>query len=164
MIKLESVGPVLYRQERVGKKGKLFDILKFRSMRNDAEAGGPQWANKKDTRVTGVGKWIRRLHLDEIPQMWNVLKGDMSLVGPRPERPFFVEQLTQEIPLYKRRLNVRPGVTGWAQVKHKYDESIEDVRKKVQYDLFYIENMSLRMDFKIVLSTISHILLGRGHT
>jgi exopolysaccharide biosynthesis polyprenyl glycosylphosphotransferase len=164
LIKLESSGPVLYRQERVGKSGKLFNILKFRSMQQDAEAGGPQWADRQDPRVTRVGKWLRKLHLDEIPQMWNVLKGDMSLVGPRPERPVFVEQLTKEIPLYIRRMNVRPGITGWAQVKHKYDESIEDVRRKVQYDLFYIENMSLRMDLKIILSTISRVFLGRGHT
>jgi exopolysaccharide biosynthesis polyprenyl glycosylphosphotransferase len=164
IIRLESSGPVLYKQERVGKDGDIFKIYKFRSMRQDAEVDGPQWANKKDTRVTRVGKWLRKLHLDEIPQMWNVLKGDMSLVGPRPERPVFVEQLSKEIPMYPRRLKVRPGVTGWAQVKHKYDESIEDVRKKVQYDLFYIENMSLRMDFKIILSTVAHMLLGRGHT
>ena len=133
-------------------------------MRQDAEVDGPQWADKRDPRVTRAGKWLRKLHLDEIPQLWNILKGDMSVVGPRPERPVFVEQLSKEIPLYPRRLKVRPGLTGWAQVKHKYDESIEDVRKKVQYDLFYIENMSLRMDIKIILSTISHMLLGRGHT
>jgi len=164
IIRLESSGPVLYKQERVGKDGDIFKIYKFRSMRQDAEVDGPQWATKKDSRVTRVGKWLRKPHLDEIPQMWNVLKGDMSLVGPRPERPVFVEELSKEIPMYPRRLKVRPGVTGWAQVKHKYDESIEDVRKKVQYDLFYIENMSLRMDFKIILSTVAHMLLGRGHT
>ncbi|MBI5474570.1 MAG: sugar transferase [Ignavibacteriae bacterium] len=163
-IKSESKGPALYKQERVGRDGRLFKIYKFRSMRLDAEAAGPQWANKSDPRVTRVGYWLRKLHLDEIPQLWNILKGDMSVVGPRPERPVFVDQLSKEIPLYPRRLKVRPGLTGWAQVKHKYDESIEDVRKKVQYDLFYIENMSLRMDIKIILSTISHTLLGRGHT
>lgn len=164
LIKLDSPGPVLYKQERVGREGKLFKILKFRSMYQDAEKQGPQWANRKDPRVTRVGKILRKLHLDEIPQMWNVLKGDMSLVGPRPERPMFVEELSRQIPLYPRRLRVRPGITGWAQVKHKYDESVEDVKKKVQYDLFYIENMSLRMDFKIILSTITHMLLGKGHT
>lgn len=163
LIKLDSSGPVLYKQERVGRGGKIFKILKFRSMYQDAEKEGPQWANRKDPRVTRVGKVLRKLHLDEIPQMWNVLKGDMSLVGPRPERPMFVEELSREIPLYPRRLRVRPGITGWAQVKHKYDESVEDVRKKVQYDLFYIENMSLRMDFKIILSTIAHMLMGKGH-
>jgi lipopolysaccharide/colanic/teichoic acid biosynthesis glycosyltransferase len=124
---------------------------------------GPVWANKKDPRITRVGKIIRKLRIDEIPQLINVLDGKMSLVGPRPERPFFVEQLSQEIPLYKRRLKVRPGITGWAQVKHKYDESIEDVRKKVQYDLSYIENMSLRMDLKILLNTIAVVLKGEGH-
>jgi exopolysaccharide biosynthesis polyprenyl glycosylphosphotransferase len=163
MVKLESRGPVLYRQERVGREGKYFKIVKFRSMYQDAERTGPQWAGKRDPRVTKAGKILRQLHLDEFPQMWNVLKGEMSLVGPRPERPMFVEQLSREIPLYVRRLKVRPGVTGWAQVKHKYDENIEDVRKKVQYDLYYIENMSLRMDFKIILNTLSHMLLGKGH-
>lgn len=164
VIKAESAGPVLYKQERVGRDGEPFNIFKFRSMRTDAEKQGAQWAQKKDPRVTKVGYWLRRLHLDEFPQLWNVLRGNMSLVGPRPERPVFVEQLAKQIPLYKRRLKVRPGITGWAQVKHKYDESIEDVKKKVQYDLFYIENMSLRMDFKIMLSTVYHMLLGRGHS
>ena len=162
LVRAESSGPALYRQERVGKEGEPFDIIKFRSMRIDAERKGPQWAGKKDPRVTRVGKILRQLHLDEIPQMINVLKGDMSLIGPRPERPVFVRKLTDEIPLYGRRLRVRPGITGWAQVKHQYDENIDDVKKKVQYDLFYIENMSLRMDFKIALNTLYHILMGRG--
>jgi exopolysaccharide biosynthesis polyprenyl glycosylphosphotransferase len=162
-IRFESHGRILYRQERVGKDGVRFIMLKFRSMFEDAEKGGPRWADKRDPRVTRIGRFLRQLHIDEVPQFWNVLKGDMSLIGPRPERPVFVERLTREIPLYKRRLKVRPGITGWAQVKHKYDESVDDVRKKVQYDLFYIENMSLRMDFKIILSTLSHMLLGKGH-
>jgi exopolysaccharide biosynthesis polyprenyl glycosylphosphotransferase len=162
IVKLESPGQILYKQERVGKDGELFSIIKFRSMREDAEKAGPQWANKKDPRITRVGKWLRKLHLDEVPQFINVLNGHMSLVGPRPERPMFVESLSKEIPLYTRRLKVRPGITGWAQVKHQYDESIEDVRKKVQYDLYYIENMSLRMDMKILFSTASHMLLGKG--
>jgi len=162
VIKLDSPGPVLYRQERVGKDGVPFDIIKFRSMTKDAESEGPQWAGRQDPRITRFGRIIRQLHLDEIPQMINVLKGDMSLIGPRPERPVFVRQLSKEIPLYQRRLKVRPGITGWAQVKQKYDETIDDVKKKVQYDLFYIENMSLRMDFKILLNTAYHILLGRG--
>jgi exopolysaccharide biosynthesis polyprenyl glycosylphosphotransferase len=163
MIKLDSRGPVFYIQERVGKEEKLFHIVKFRSMDVDAEsASGPVWAFKKDPRITRVGKILRRMRLDEIPQLINVLDGDMSLVGPRPERPFFVEQLSKEIPLYKRRLKVRPGLTGWAQVKHKYDENVADVRIKVQYDLSYIENMSLRMDMKILLNTISVVLLGKG--
>jgi exopolysaccharide biosynthesis polyprenyl glycosylphosphotransferase len=162
IIRLESRGPALYKQERVGKDGARFNMIKFRSMRQDAEKGGPQWAHKKDPRVTRVGKWLRKLHIDEVPQMFNVLSGHMSLVGPRPERPMFVESLSKEIPLYTRRLKVRPGVTGWAQVKHQYDETIEDVKKKVQYDLYYIENMSLRMDMKILFSTASHMLLGKG--
>jgi exopolysaccharide biosynthesis polyprenyl glycosylphosphotransferase len=162
VIKLDSPGPVLYRQERVGKDGVPFDIVKFRSMGRDAESAGPQWAGRRDPRVTRFGRIIRQLHIDEIPQMFNVLKGDMSLIGPRPERPVFVQQLLKEIPLYQRRLKVRPGITGWAQVKQKYDETIDDVKKKVQYDLFYIENMSLRMDFKILLNTAYHMLMGRG--
>jgi exopolysaccharide biosynthesis polyprenyl glycosylphosphotransferase len=163
-IKLDSKGPIFYMQERVGKEEKHFFIIKFRSMFKNAEhKSGPVWADKQDPRVTRVGKILRRLRLDEIPQLINVLEGRMSLVGPRPERPFFVEQLSKEIPFYKRRLKVRPGITGWAQVKHKYDQNIEDVRKKVQYDLFYIENMSLRMDFKILLNTIFVVLLGKGH-
>jgi len=163
LIKLESSGPTLYKQERVGKGGQIFKIIKFRSMRHDAEREGPQWAGKKDPRMTRVGKWLRKLHIDEIPQMINVLYGHMSLVGPRPERPMFVEKLSKEIPMYPRRLKVRPGITGWAQVKQRYDETVEDVRKKVEYDLFYIENMSLRMDYKIILRTLYHLLLGKGH-
>jgi len=133
-------------------------------MRKDAEKlTGPVWSQKDDPRITGVGKIIRKVRIDEIPQMINVLTGEMSLVGPRPERPFFVEKLAGEIPYYKRRLKVRPGVTGWAQVKHKYDETIEDVKIKLRYDLFYIENMSLRMDFKIIFRTIFVVLFGKGH-
>jgi exopolysaccharide biosynthesis polyprenyl glycosylphosphotransferase len=162
LIRLESSGPVFYKQERLGRDAVRFNIVKFRSMRQDAEKAGPQWAGKRDPRVTRVGKVLRSLHLDEIPQMINVLDGHMSLIGPRPERPMFVEDLAKEIPLYMRRLRVRPGITGWAQVKHTYDETIDDVRKKVQYDLFYIENMSLRMDFKIILSTFAHMMGGKG--
>jgi exopolysaccharide biosynthesis polyprenyl glycosylphosphotransferase len=163
LIKLDSRGTVLYKQERVGKDGEIFNMIKFRSMFRDAERAGPRWAGKKDPRITRLGKLLRQLHLDEVPQMTNVLKGEMSLIGPRPERPVFVDRLSKEIPLYPRRLKVRPGVTGWAQVKHKYDETIDDVKKKVHYDLYYIENMSLRMDFKIILSTVSHMLMGKGH-
>lgn len=163
-VKLESKGPVFYTQERVGKDERRFKIVKFRSMHEEAEKeSGPVWANKKDPRITRVGKILRKARLDEIPQFMNVLDGNMSLVGPRPERPYFVEQLSKEIPLYRRRLKVRPGITGWAQVKHKYDESIDDVRKKVEYDLYYIENMSIRMDLKILFSTIAVVLLGKGH-
>lgn len=163
-IKLESKGPVFYKQERMGVNGSVFKIIKFRSMVNDAEKlSGPVWAAKDDPRITRVGKIIRKLRIDEIPQVINVLKGEMSFVGPRPERPHFVEQLSKEIPLYKRRLKVRPGITGWAQVKHKYDESIEDVKNKLHFDLFYIENISLRMDLKIIFRTIFVVLFGKGH-
>ncbi|MBI2419173.1 MAG: sugar transferase [Ignavibacteriales bacterium] len=163
-IKLDSKGPVFYSQERCGINGKPFKILKFRSMRTDAEKqSGPVWSQKGDTRITRVGQFIRKVRIDELPQMWNVLKGEMSLIGPRPERPYFVEKLAKEIPYYKRRLRVRPGVTGWAQVMHKYDESFDDVKAKLKYDLFYIENMSLRMDFKILLRTVFVVLFGKGH-
>ncbi|HLX11817.1 MAG TPA: sugar transferase, partial [Bacteroidota bacterium] len=163
-IKLNSRGPIFYVQERTGKDGEQFRMLKFRSMMADAEKdSGPVWANKSDPRVNVVGRFLRRTKLDEIPQLINVLEGDMSLVGPRPERKYFVEQLSKEIPLYARRLKVRPGVTGWAQVKHKSDENIDDVKKKVQYDLYYIENMSIRMDIKILLNTILVVLSGKGH-
>jgi exopolysaccharide biosynthesis polyprenyl glycosylphosphotransferase len=163
-IKIDSEGPVFFRQERIGMAGKKFRILKFRSMFKDAEKyTGPVWSQKDDPRVTRVGKFIRRFRIDEIPQMYNVFKGEMSLVGPRPERPVFVDQLSKEIPYYPRRLKVRPGITGWAQVKHKYDENIEDVKIKLRYDLFYIENMSLRMDFKILTRTIFVVLFGKGH-
>jgi len=163
-IKIDSEGPVLFKQERIGQNSKPFKVLKFRSMIKDAEKyTGPVWSQKDDPRVTRMGKFVRKARIDEIPQMINVLKGEMSLVGPRPEREFFVEKLSKEIPYYKRRLKVRPGVTGWAQIKHKYDESIEDVKIKLRYDLFYIENMSIRMDFKILLRTVFVVLFGKGH-
>ncbi|MGD8778216.1 MAG: sugar transferase [Ignavibacteria bacterium] len=163
-IRLDSKGPVFYKQERSGMNGKPFKMVKFRSMVQDAEKkSGPVWSQKDDPRITKVGRIIRKIRVDEIPQMFNVLKGEMSLVGPRPERPYFVEKLSKEIPLYKRRLKVRPGVTGWAQVKHKYDETIEDVKNKLRYDLFYIENISLRLDIQILMRTVFVVLFGKGH-
>jgi exopolysaccharide biosynthesis polyprenyl glycosylphosphotransferase len=164
LIKLDSTGPVLFRQDRIGMNNKIFRIYKFRSMFLDAEKHtGPVWSRKDDPRVTRVGRILRKLRIDEIPQFYNVLKGEMSLVGPRPERPYFVDMLAEQLPYYRRRLKVRPGITGWAQVKHKYDESIEDVKVKLRYDLFYIENMSFRMDIKILARTILVVLFGKGH-
>jgi exopolysaccharide biosynthesis polyprenyl glycosylphosphotransferase len=163
-IKLESKGPVFFVQERSGMNGEPFRMIKFRSMRADAEKKtGPIWSQKNDPRITKVGQFIRKVRIDEVPQFINVLVGTMSVVGPRPERPFFVDKLAKEIPYYKRRLKVRPGITGWAQVKHKYDETIEDVKVKLRYDLFYIENMSIRMDFKIMFRTVFVMLFGKGH-
>jgi exopolysaccharide biosynthesis polyprenyl glycosylphosphotransferase len=163
-IVVNSRGPVFYSQERVGKNGRHFHILKFRTMVKDAEKhSGPVWATKNDPRVTGVGRLLRKLRLDEVPQLINILRGDMALVGPRPERPYFVEKLKAMYPLYTRRLSVRPGITGWAQVKGTYDQTLEDVKTKLEYDLFYLENMSLRMDLKIVLNTIHIVLRGKGH-
>lgn len=163
LVKLDSPGPVLFKQERVGKKGRSFRVYKFRSMIADAEREtGPVWALPDDKRVTRIGRFIRRFRVDEVPQFLNVLKGEMSLVGPRPERPYFVRQLEQEVVFYRRRLLVRPGITGWAQVKHRYDTSLDDVRKKITYDLYYLENMSLTLDLKIMLRTVFVALSGRG--
>jgi exopolysaccharide biosynthesis polyprenyl glycosylphosphotransferase len=162
-IRINSPGPMIYKQLRVGRNGKNFIMYKFRSMFKDAEKrSGPTWASKDDPRITPVGKFIRKTRLDEIPQFWNVLQGEMSLVGPRPERPYFVEQLKNEIPWYIRRIKMKPGITGWAQVKHKYDASIEDVKQKVMYDLFYFENMSIALDIKIILNTFLVVLTGKG--
>ncbi len=162
-VKASSKGPMVYSQERIGKDSKPFKIYKFRSMYTDAERSGPQWASKNDPRVTPLGRFLRKSHLDEVPQMWNVLKGDMSLVGPRPEREFFVNQLIRDIPYYNRRHKVRPGVTGLYQtVVHKYDENLDDVRQKVKYDLMYIESMSFRLDLKILFHTAYIMLRGRG--
>ena len=158
-----SKGGSIYRQNRVGRKGRTFTMYKFRTMRRDAEAQtGPVWASKDDPRYTPVGGWLRRTRLDEIPQLWNVLRGDMSLVGPRPERPYFVEKLIGKIPLYNRRHRIRPGITGWAQVMWHYDSSLEDVQQKVKFDLYYIENMSLSMDLKILLRTFQAVISGGG--
>jgi sugar transferase (PEP-CTERM system associated) len=162
-IKLSSPGPVLYRQKRTGRDGLVFDCYKFRTMRADAEADtGPTWARDDDPRITLVGKFLRTSRLDEIPQLWNVFRGDMSLVGPRPERPEFVEMLNREIPHYYLRHTIRPGITGWAQIRYKYGSSIEDAKEKLCYDLFYVKNMSAGLDLLVLLDTLKVILLGRG--
>jgi exopolysaccharide biosynthesis polyprenyl glycosylphosphotransferase len=161
-IKLDSRGAVLYRQTRIGSGGKPFEILKFRSMSMDAEKNGAIWAAKNDARVTRVGRIIRKLRIDEIPQAWNVLCGEMSCVGPRPERPEFVKLLEREIPNYHLRHVVRPGITGWAQVKFEYGASVEDARIKMQYDMHYIEHFSLWRDFLILLMTVRVALFGIG--
>ncbi|MBN2414633.1 sugar transferase [bacterium] len=163
-IKLDSRGPLLYNQKRVGMNGRVYTMFKFRSMVADAEKmTGPVWATWDDDRVTRFGRFMRRVRLDEIPQLINVIKGDMSWVGPRPERPHFVEKFKKEIPLYARRLRVRPGITGWAQIKGVYDQNIEHVKQKLAYDLFYLENMSLRMDLKIIISTLYIMMQFKGH-
>jgi len=162
LIKLESPGPVLYRQKRVGWDEKEFDLIKFRSMRQDAETNGAVWAQENDPRVTRVGRIIRKLRIDELPQLWNVLNGDMSFVGPRPERPEFVKILKEEIPYYSLRHSMRPGITGWAQVNYRYGASKEDALEKLQYDLYYIKNMSMFLDFYILLRTVRVMLFGTG--
>ena len=162
-IVLEDGFPLLYRQERVGLNGRLFNVIKFRSMRRDAEKDGkPVWARAKDNRVTRVGQIIRKLRIDELPQLFSVLKGDMSLVGPRPERPFFVDQLTKEIPFYAVRHSVKPGVTGWAQVRYHYGATVEDSAEKLQYDLYYVKNHSLFLDLVVLFETVGVVLTGKG--
>jgi sugar transferase (PEP-CTERM system associated) len=162
-IKLESKGPVFYTQERVGKNGRNFKILKFRSMRAGAEkTSGPVWAEADDPRITRVGRIIRKLRIDEIPQFINVLRGDMNFVGPRPERPVFVEQLSQIIPYYSQRHLVKPGLTGWAQIKYPYGASVEDAIEKLRFDLYYIKNQSLLLDAAIIFETVKIVLFGRG--
>jgi sugar transferase (PEP-CTERM system associated) len=162
-VRVTSGGPVLYHQARVGKGGRVFTVHKFRSMRQDAEAGtGAVWAQVGDARLTPVGGFLRRTRLDELPQLWNVLLGDMSMVGPRPERPEFVGQLTEQIPFYGLRHSVRPGVTGWAQVRYTYGASVEDSMEKLQYDLFYIKRMTLAFDLFVLFSTIKTVVLRRG--
>lgn len=163
LIKLESPGPIFYSQERVGKDGKTFNILKFRSMRADAEKDcDPQWARDNDPRITRVGAVIRKLRIDELPQFVNILRGEMSFVGPRPERPFFVQLLKQKIPYYDLRHSVRPGVTGWAQVSYPYGSTIEDAKNKLEYDLFYAKNSSLAFDMAILFETVKTVVLGMG--
>lgn len=159
---IANPGPLLYKQERVGKNGKIFKIIKLRSMVTDAEAKGAQWATKDDIRITKFGKILRRLRIDEIPQFYNVLKGDMSFIGPRPERPYFVEELSNKIPFYEIRHVVKPGLTGWAQVNARYASSDEDTLEKLQYDLFYIKKRNVFLDLRIFLKTMSTIIFYRG--
>jgi sugar transferase (PEP-CTERM system associated) len=162
LIKIDSRGTIFYRQERVGENRKLFKLLKFRSMVENAEANGPVWAQADDERVTRVGQRIRKWRLDEIPQMLNVLKGDMSFVGPRPERPYFVETLRKEIPYYEQRFSVKPGITGWAQIKYQYGASKIDALEKLKYDLYYIKNLTPLFDLLIIFETIKVVLFGKG--
>ena len=163
IIKLESKGPIFYQQERIGENGEVFNLIKFRSMKIDAEKyTGPVWAEENDPRITRVGRIIRKLHIDEIPQMVNVLKGDMSFVGPRPERPYFVKKLTPQIPYYDQRHSVKPGITGWAAVNYKYGANLCDAVEKLQYDLYYIKNISLFLDIIIIIKTIFIVLSRKG--
>ncbi len=161
-IKLDSPGPIFYRQERVGEDGKTFTLLKFRSMRKDSEGNVPKWAGVNDDRVTRIGRFIRKSRFDEIPQMINVLKGDMSFIGPRPERPFFVEKLVKEIPYYSQRHVVKPGISGWAQIRYPYGASREDAQEKLKYDLYYIKHLSIFFDLSIIFETAKVVLLGKG--
>ena len=163
LIAFEGGFPIFYRQERVGINGRLFNVIKFRSMGTDAEKDGkPRWATGNDSRVTRVGRFIRKTRIDELPQLINVLKGDMSMVGPRPERPFFVDQLTREIPFYAVRHSVKPGVTGWAQVRYHYGASVEDSAEKLQYDLYYVKNHTLFLDLVVLFETVGVVLTGKG--
>jgi len=161
-IRLESPGPVIFKQERVGLRGRPFTLFKFRSMRQDAEKDGPVWAQEQDSRITRVGAFIRKTRLDEIPQVFNVLRGDMSFIGPRPERPYFVDLLKSKIRFYELRHYVKPGITGWAQVMYRYGASVEDAYQKLQYDLYYAKNVSLRLDLLILLKTVKVVIAGEG--
>ncbi len=162
-IAIEDGVPVFYRQPRIGQAGRVFDVIKFRSMRRNAEDDGkPRWASSNDDRVTSVGRVIRKLRIDELPQLLNVLRGDMSLVGPRPERPFFVDRLTREVPFYAARHSVKPGVTGWAQVRYHYGASVDDSVQKLQYDLYYVKNHTLFLDMLILVETVGVVLTGKG--
>ncbi|MFH1148232.1 MAG: TIGR03013 family XrtA/PEP-CTERM system glycosyltransferase [Pseudomonadota bacterium] len=163
VVKLDSRGPVFFRQERVGENNGIFKIYKFRSMRNDAEnCTGPVWAEENDPRITRVGRFIRRCRIDEIPQFWNVLKGDMSFIGPRPERPCFVKELTRKIPYYAQRHSIKPGITGWAQIKYKYGATEGDALEKLKYEIYYIKNLSPFLDLLILFETVKIVLFGKG--
>jgi sugar transferase (PEP-CTERM system associated) len=161
-VRVSSPGPIFFRQTRIGLRGRPFSIVKFRTMRQDAEIDGAMWATKNDPRVTSIGRFMRITRLDEIPQLWSVLRGEMAFVGPRPERPEFVEWLTKEIPFYELRHMVRPGITGWAQVRYKYGASLEETKRKLEYDLYYVKHLSLGLDLLIMFETIKTIVLGRG--
>jgi exopolysaccharide biosynthesis polyprenyl glycosylphosphotransferase len=163
LVRVTSPGPILFRQSRVGRSGRVFTLYKFRSMYRDAEARtGAVWARRDDPRITPVGRWLRKLRLDELPQLFNVLRGDMSIVGPRPERPEFVEVLSEQIPYYRQRLCVKPGITGWAQINHKYGDTLEDTIVKLEYDLYYIKNLAFSLDLYIMFQTMKVMLLFRG--
>jgi exopolysaccharide biosynthesis polyprenyl glycosylphosphotransferase len=162
LVKIDSRGPAFFRQTRVGLYGESFDVIKLRSMRTDAEAAGAQWAKKDDPRVTRIGKFIRKVRIDELPQAWSVLKGEMSFVGPRPERPEFVADLEDQLPYYAERHMVKPGITGWAQVHYPYGASIEDSRHKLEYDLYYAKNYTPFLDLLIILQTLRVVLWHEG--
>ena len=161
-VRLSSPGPIFFRQKRVGLRGRPFNVIKFRTMRQDAEAKGAVWATKDDPRVTSIGRFMRKTRLDEIPQLWNVLCGEMGFVGPRPERPEFVQWLTTAIPFYDLRHLIRPGITGWAQVRYQYGASLEETKQKLEYDLYYVKHLSLGLDLLIMFETIKTIILRRG--
>src|ERR1035441_7759532 len=161
-VRLSSPGPIFFRQTRVGLRGRLFSVIKFRTMRQDAEANGAVWATKNDSRVTPLGRFMRKTRIDEIPQLWNVLRGEMGFVGPRPERPEFVKWLTSEIPFYDLRHMIRPGITGWAQVRYQYGASLEETKQKLEYDLYYVKHLSLGLDLLIMFETVKTIILRRG--
>jgi sugar transferase (PEP-CTERM system associated) len=162
LVRLTSPGPIFFKQVRVGRHGRTFEVIKFRTMREDAESDAAIWATENDPRITPLGRFLRSSRLDEIPQLWNVLKGEMSFVGPRPERPEFVEWLKREIPFYELRHMIRPGITGWAQVRYHYGASLEEARRKLEYDLYYVKHLSLGLDLLIMFETIKTIMLRRG--
>ncbi len=162
LIRLDSRGPAFYRQDRVGQNGKEYALWKFRSMRIDAEKNGAVWASANDDRATRVGRFIRKTRMDEIPQVFNVLRGDMSFVGPRPERQVFIDIISKDVPYYSLREGVKPGITGWAQIRYPYGASVEDGRNKLEFDLYYVKNGTLFLDLAIIFHTVRHVLLGRG--